>query len=272
MPLERSRQLIGGVWRYVSAQQSDNGNGGSVPFVGVDAPPDPTDGMLWWDPDDDSPTPGSQTVPVSVNVAIAFDTPGLFLQDFPITAAAVAPANTLTIAGDHRDLFPAGATLGVLGSTGNDGSYEVVSSTLVGGDTVIATVEDVSDATADGVVQNVSTMGVVIYTPSPGDVVVPVAQAMETGFDGTTPTLYIQSEGDPLGENFGGGTGNIGSPGTPDTDGHNVQGSDPGSTSPVLMLDATPLRAVVASDGSGTAPGSTQGSGALVLVVYPAPS
>lgn len=33
MPLERSRQLIGGVWRYVSADQSDNGGsqpGGSM--------------------------------------------------------------------------------------------------------------------------------------------------------------------------------------------------------------------------------------------------
>ena len=34
------------------------GGGGDVPFVGVDPPDSPTDGMLWWDPDDDTDTGG----------------------------------------------------------------------------------------------------------------------------------------------------------------------------------------------------------------------
>ncbi len=34
------------------------GGGGNVPFVGVDPPGSPTDGMLWWDPDDDTPASG----------------------------------------------------------------------------------------------------------------------------------------------------------------------------------------------------------------------
>ncbi len=45
------------------------GGGGDVPFVGTDPPPDPTDGMLWWDPDDDTPSGGSQAVKATITVA-----------------------------------------------------------------------------------------------------------------------------------------------------------------------------------------------------------
>jgi hypothetical protein len=236
MPLERSRQLIGGVWRYVSAQQSDNGGS------------------------------GSQTFPI--NVPVAFDMPGLFPQAFPITAVDVDPANEFTIAGDHVALFPVGGTLTVFGSSGNDGPHEILGVALDGGNTVITVDGSVSDPTVDGDIYNTGTAGIVAYTPTPGDVVFPVGLIITESFDGNSPTLYITSQGDPLGENFGGGTSNL-TQTTPDTDGHNFQGSDPGTTSPVLMVDTAPL-IVTITDGSGAAPGSTMGAGVLALLAIPA--
>ncbi len=46
----------------VTVSEGGGGGGGNVPFVGVDPPASPTDGMLWWDPDDDTAGGGSQTV------------------------------------------------------------------------------------------------------------------------------------------------------------------------------------------------------------------
>ncbi len=49
----------------VEELEAGGGGGGDVPFVGVDPPDSPTDGMLWWDPDDDTPSddsPGAITV------------------------------------------------------------------------------------------------------------------------------------------------------------------------------------------------------------------
>ncbi len=40
----------------VRVSEGGGGGGGNVPFVGVDPPASPTDGMLWWDPDDDTPS------------------------------------------------------------------------------------------------------------------------------------------------------------------------------------------------------------------------
>ncbi len=61
----------------VRVSEGGGGGGGNVPFVGVDPPDSPTDGMLWWDPDDDTPS-GSQPGAIRVETLdFAFDTPGL---------------------------------------------------------------------------------------------------------------------------------------------------------------------------------------------------
>lgn len=59
--------------------------------------------------------------------------------------------------GDVEDQFPAGATFTVTGSTGNNGTYTVDSSSYVGGTnvTTVTVVEEVTDATADGTVTTV---------------------------------------------------------------------------------------------------------------------
>lgn len=68
---------------------------------------------------------------------------------YAITAVSIAN-KTFTIGGDQTALIGAGSKITVSGSTGNDGDYNVVSSTLTGGDTVITVVETIADATADG--------------------------------------------------------------------------------------------------------------------------
>ncbi len=61
----------------VRVSEGGGGGGGNVPFVGVDPPASPTDGMLWWDPDDDTPAP-SETLPVRmVTVTFAYNTPNI---------------------------------------------------------------------------------------------------------------------------------------------------------------------------------------------------
>lgn len=67
---------------------------------------------------------------------------------YPVTASDEA-AETFTIAGEHTAEFPPGATFTVSGSVGDNGTYTVVSSTIVGGDTVI-TVADVPAGGDDG--------------------------------------------------------------------------------------------------------------------------
>jgi hypothetical protein len=57
---------------------------------------------------------------------------------------------TFTISGNHVSLLPDGATFTVDNSTGNDGSYTIVSATLNGTDTDIVVVEVIPDATVDG--------------------------------------------------------------------------------------------------------------------------
>ena len=76
--------------------------------------------------------------------------------DFAITAVAVSPANTITIAGDYTDTFTQLTSFYINGSTGKDGLYVVASSVLSGGDTVItidiinSTAGSITNATADG--------------------------------------------------------------------------------------------------------------------------
>lgn len=71
------------------------------------------------------------------------------VTDYAITAVSTVN-KTFTIDGDHTAIFAAGAKFSVSGSTGNDGSYYVVSSELDTGDTVITVEETIDDTTADG--------------------------------------------------------------------------------------------------------------------------
>lgn len=66
-----------------------------------------------------------------------------------ITAVSTA-GQWFEVAGDRTDRFQAGESFTVAGSTGNDGTYTVVSATLQGSDTRIVVQEAVPDATADG--------------------------------------------------------------------------------------------------------------------------
>ena len=60
------------------------------------------------------------------------------------------PNKKFTIAGDHTATLTASSSFTVQGSTGNDGTYTVVSSTLVLTNTEIVVSQSVPDATADG--------------------------------------------------------------------------------------------------------------------------
>jgi len=55
-----------------------------------------------------------------------------------------------TISGDETLSFPVGSTFRVVNSTGNDGRYEVASSSFGGGSTTIGIVGDIPDSTVDG--------------------------------------------------------------------------------------------------------------------------
>jgi hypothetical protein len=56
---------------------------------------------------------------------------------------------TFTVAGNQTSYFPTGSTFTVSGSTGNDGTYTVVSATF-GTSTDVVVVEAIPDATVDG--------------------------------------------------------------------------------------------------------------------------
>lgn len=71
-------------------------------------------------------------------------------QDFTITDADVA-LNTLTVAGDQTGVFQPGLTFLLTGSTGNNGTYTIVSS-VYGTQTTIAPLETVRDDTTNGTI------------------------------------------------------------------------------------------------------------------------
>lgn len=72
------------------------------------------------------------------------------LNQFPITNAAIA-TDLITIAGDWTSFITTGDSITIYGSTGNDGTYTVVSRVYVAGSTVIELeTGDITDATADG--------------------------------------------------------------------------------------------------------------------------
>ncbi len=95
-----------------------SGSGGNVPFVGNDPPSSPTDGMLWWDPDDDTSVSGSQAFDrvdftlTAAQVADRFDgdVGGAFVQVFALNEGdyilnAFVSENTLDQSADCGDLY-----------------------------------------------------------------------------------------------------------------------------------------------------------------------
>lgn len=248
MTLERSRRLVNGVWRYVTA--SENGGG------------------------------GSQTLKV-VRVPIAFDTENLAVQSFPQVSAAQA-TSTFVIAGDQTALFPAG---GGLTSTSdlNSGAYTVVSSSFGGGNTTIVVGESVADEGATGDIINagngVTGSGIEVYVPAAGELWQSYASylSIPTAWDGSTPKAWLYQEGAADYQNSLALVSSVDLT-TADSDAtveQNGSITEPVTTfttaaDPVQLFNAaTPLRIVV-DDGNGGAPGSGQGEGEIVLFIVPA--
>jgi hypothetical protein len=70
------------------------------------------------------------------------------LSTFTYDITAVA-TNTITVAGDQADYFIAGESVEIAGSTGNDGTYTIVSAAYTTS-TAITIEEDLTDSTVDG--------------------------------------------------------------------------------------------------------------------------
>jgi len=228
---------------------------------------------------------GSQPVKV-VRVPLAYNTPGLVAASLPITGVNQG-TKTFTVAGDQTAAFPPGSPLGIAGSTGNDGAYTVVSATFAAA-TDIVTVEAIPDGTADGVLYNAATIGVPIYTPTPGDAVLVAAQrggvsylSIPAAWDGLTPILYLFAEGDAvLGQDpvsLAVGYGDLSTAdGPPPNSAHYATPGLPARSffafadGPLFALDATPMRIAI-DNRTGGDPGSTQGAAELVLVIAAAP-
>jgi len=71
--------------------------------------------------------------------------------DFDITDVNTG-TETFKVADDQTEFFVAGAQIKVEGSTGNDGTYTVASSSFAAGETSIVVNEDVTDPTVDGTI------------------------------------------------------------------------------------------------------------------------
>ncbi len=233
---------------------------------------------------------GSQTVE-SVITDLNFDTPGLVTKTFDITALDQG-AQKLTIAGDHRTLFPVAAALRVVGSTGNDGTYTVDTVTFTGGNTEIVTVETLPDGTVDGVAANSGTAGITVAHLGVGDVLLgsyggsvsgqalpcPCFLFSPTPWDGTSPVLYFSTaaqranvhsiaiEQQSLDNNadadyYSDGVlfDNLPNNGITNANFMNING-------PIRAAEAVDL-VVLVDDNNGGDPGSTVGAAILVLQI-----
>jgi len=230
-------------------------------------------GQAWETEVDTGGGGGGSESPLIVRMAIAFDTPDLVTttEPFPITAVDQGD-QTFTVAGDQTAAFADGLNFTVSGSTGNDGTYNCVTSVFGSGVTVITTFEAIPDATVDGdAIGNVRPVGIVIYTPTPGDVL-PLGQSfvvLPTAFDGNNPTVRFGVASDRvIFDN------SIGEP--PLTDEDNVDSAYASviqgvgfPTSSVVFTTAEPI-VVFVDDGNGGAPGSTEGEGEMILYIVKA--
>lgn len=140
---------------------------------------------------------GSQTIEY-VRTEIAFDTANLSVQSFAITDADLG-TNSVTVAGNHTALFPAGRIAAIAGSSLNDyDGYVILSSSFGGGNTtVVFDSPPLNDETADGNLINSGTAGVTVATLGEGDALLIGHAAgllicsIPTVFDGSTPRLNI---------------------------------------------------------------------------------
>lgn len=80
---------------------------------------------------------------------------------------------TITVAGDQTTEFPAGQSLEVFGSTGNDGDYGIVSRTFAGGNTTIVVAEDLPSAVVNGRIRRATADGVTTAGTCRVDIPVP---------------------------------------------------------------------------------------------------
>lgn len=90
--------------------------------------------------------------PLEVNGPDNTSTPRLIQKTrptFPVVNVSIT-TNTFFVPGDETDTYRTGFQFEVVGSTGNDGTYTVASSIVVGLETKIDTVENVADVNPDG--------------------------------------------------------------------------------------------------------------------------
>lgn len=142
-----------------------------------------------------------------VALPLAFNTPGLVMPADAITAV-VQLAKTFAVAGDRTARYVPGPC-GVFGSTGNNGTYTVVSAVFALGTTTITVAEAIPDATADGSLCLTGPVGIKVTDLNPGDLIygldnngdTPWIVSVPTAFDGATPVLlniYGASNRGPL--------------------------------------------------------------------------
>lgn len=221
------------------------------------------------DPDNQ---PGASQ-PVSLAYTdLAFNTPGLFPQQFEITAVV---GNVVTVAGDRRALFPAGSAC-AFPSDSNIGRL-VVASTLVGGDTEVE-VDDTTGVTPGEFLSNTGTAGVTVATLAAGDILHTPGTSLwvPIGWNGTDPTLHF-------------GPGGIGAQGlyefgsnaitltSVDNDAFNngawwlAQAAPDAWGSEEYRAGAATTARVYVDDSSGGDPGSTAGTAIIALPIWRKP-
>lgn len=209
---------------------------------------------------------GSQPIEV-VRVPIAFDDVGIVVTMLEITAVTDGPGSTVTVAGDHAAAFPAGSACRIFNSNAIDDGYTVVSAVFGAGSTVISITEELGDDSVSGSVYD-NTSGVVIYTPVADDVLFGgwLSLPGETEWDGSTPRLHFQVEGDDPGGgaevNFDCNDTNVQNNVTASV----VKSSVLSSSRQVLAQGTKPFRLFV-DDNSYGDPGSLQGAGEIVLLI-----
>lgn len=115
---------------------------------------------------------------------------------FAITAAN-SGTGAFTIVGDHTAALPVGVPFTVSGSTGNDGTYSVASSTFGAGSTVIVTNEGFGDNTADGTIQ-APALYVGTFTLPPGSLYVGGMLRIEESWVAYPLALIVGDQTDPL--------------------------------------------------------------------------
>lgn len=198
-----------------------------------------------------------------------FNAAGLNPSTFAITGVNQG-TKTFTIAGNHAAAFPPASSAYVTNSTGNDGTYTVVSATFTAS-TAIVVVEAIPDATVDGKITAPAAGLAIGYTPAVGDIILGGSIMMTTFWDGFLAKAdfgpFVTSTHGWLKDTGVNPVPLVASPGVLDS----ALQAQPGLGEfgvIVRMTTAEPLKVVVSQDGtaSGQAVGGTQGVGLLYLI------